>query len=145
VVESKLGPLGTSATKWPILPVPGDYDDGEFGGMKICREKTCPRGTSSTTNPTWPDPGLNPGRRGGKPATNRLSYGAAQAGTLICINIFVSYNKVLVSHVSFMPKFVLHLQSICQLVLPVSIFFRQIASTKGTRDDVWLRFIDPAQ
>jgi hypothetical protein len=28
-------------------------------------------------NPTWPDPGLNPGRRGGKPATNRLSYGAA--------------------------------------------------------------------
>jgi hypothetical protein len=28
-------------------------------------------------NPTWPDPNLNPGRRGGKPATNRLSYGAA--------------------------------------------------------------------
>jgi hypothetical protein len=28
-------------------------------------------------NPTWPDPGLNPGRRGRKPATNRLSYGAA--------------------------------------------------------------------
>jgi hypothetical protein len=27
--------------------------------------------------PTWPDQGLNPGRRGGKPATNRLSYGAA--------------------------------------------------------------------
>jgi hypothetical protein len=28
-------------------------------------------------NPTWPDPGLNPGRRGGTPATNPLSYGAA--------------------------------------------------------------------
>jgi hypothetical protein len=28
-------------------------------------------------NPTWPGPGLNPDRRGGKPATNRLSYGAA--------------------------------------------------------------------
>jgi hypothetical protein len=27
--------------------------------------------------PTWSDPGLNQGRRGGKPATNRLSYGAA--------------------------------------------------------------------
>jgi hypothetical protein len=25
---------------------------------------------------------LNPGRRGGKPATNRLSYGAAHAGDL---------------------------------------------------------------
>jgi hypothetical protein len=41
-------------------------------------EKTCPGDTLSTANPTWPDPGLNPGRRGGKPATNRFSYGAAQ-------------------------------------------------------------------
>jgi hypothetical protein len=37
-------------------------------------EKTCPGSTLSSTNPTWPDPGLNPGRRGGKPATNRSSY-----------------------------------------------------------------------
>jgi hypothetical protein len=36
-VESKLGPLGTSATEWPIVPAPGDYDDEEFGGMKIGR------------------------------------------------------------------------------------------------------------
>jgi hypothetical protein len=36
--ESKLGPLGTSATEWPIVPVPGDYVDGEFGGMKIAEE-----------------------------------------------------------------------------------------------------------
>jgi hypothetical protein len=28
---------------------------------------------------TCPDPVLNPGRRGGKPTTNRLSYGAASA------------------------------------------------------------------
>jgi hypothetical protein len=41
-------------------------------------EKTCPDATLSTTNPTWPDPGLNPGRHGGKPATNCFSYGAAQ-------------------------------------------------------------------
>jgi hypothetical protein len=34
-VESKLGPLGTSATECPIIPAPGDYYDGEFGGMKI--------------------------------------------------------------------------------------------------------------
>jgi hypothetical protein len=32
-VESKLGPLGTSATCWPIVPAPGDCEDGEFGGM----------------------------------------------------------------------------------------------------------------
>jgi hypothetical protein len=36
-VESKLGPLGTSATEWPIVPAPGDYDEGEIGGMKISR------------------------------------------------------------------------------------------------------------
>jgi hypothetical protein len=24
-----MGPLGTSATEWPIVPAPGDYDDGE--------------------------------------------------------------------------------------------------------------------
>jgi hypothetical protein len=27
----QLGPLGTAATDWPIVPAPGDYDDGEFG------------------------------------------------------------------------------------------------------------------
>jgi hypothetical protein len=41
---------------------------------------------------TWPDPGLNPGRRGGKPATNRLSYGAAYVkgiGPLISVYMFI--------------------------------------------------------
>jgi hypothetical protein len=33
----ELGPLGTSATEWPIVPAPGDCDDGEFGEMKIGR------------------------------------------------------------------------------------------------------------
>jgi hypothetical protein len=33
----QIGSLGTSATEWPIVPPPGDYDDGEFGGMKIGR------------------------------------------------------------------------------------------------------------
>jgi hypothetical protein len=32
-----LGPLGTAATVWPIVPAPGDYDDREFGGMKTRR------------------------------------------------------------------------------------------------------------
>jgi hypothetical protein len=31
----QLDPLGTAATDWPIVPAPCDYDDGEFGGMKI--------------------------------------------------------------------------------------------------------------
>jgi hypothetical protein len=33
----QLGPLGTAAIDWPTVPAPGDYDDGEFGGMKIGR------------------------------------------------------------------------------------------------------------
>jgi hypothetical protein len=53
-----MGPLGTSATEWPIVPAPGDYDDGEIGGMKDWQgkpkysEKTCRSTTWSTTNPT---------------------------------------------------------------------------------------------
>jgi hypothetical protein len=44
----------------------------EVLGENLPQRHFCP-----SQNPTWPDPGLNPGRRGGKPATNRLSYGAA--------------------------------------------------------------------
>jgi hypothetical protein len=32
-----MGPLGTAATNRPIVPAPGDYDDGEIGGMMIGR------------------------------------------------------------------------------------------------------------
>jgi hypothetical protein len=46
-------------------------------GTQKYREKTCPSPTLYITNPTWLDPCSNPDRRGGKPATNRLSYGAA--------------------------------------------------------------------
>jgi hypothetical protein len=49
-MESKLGPLGTSATEWPIVPASGDYDDGGFGGMKIGR------GNRSTRRKPYPGP-----------------------------------------------------------------------------------------
>jgi hypothetical protein len=71
----QFGRLGTAATNKPIVPAPGDFDDGEFGGMRIgggkrkYLEKTCPSAALSTTNPTY-CPDANPGRRGGKPATN---------------------------------------------------------------------------
>jgi hypothetical protein len=35
-----LDPLGTVATNRPIVPAPGDYDEGEIGGM-ICRGNRC--------------------------------------------------------------------------------------------------------
>jgi hypothetical protein len=31
----QLGPLSTAATEWPIVPVLGDYEEGEYGGMKF--------------------------------------------------------------------------------------------------------------
>jgi hypothetical protein len=76
-----LGPLGTAATNRPIVPAPGDYDDAEIGGM-------IDRGNRSTLRKPAPMPlcppqtphacpDANPGIRGGKPATNRLSYGTA--------------------------------------------------------------------
>jgi hypothetical protein len=39
VVEGgiQLGPLSTTATNRPIVPAPGEYDDGEIGGMMIGR------------------------------------------------------------------------------------------------------------
>jgi hypothetical protein len=78
----QLGPLGTAATNRPIVLTPGDYDDGEIGGMigrgnRSTRIKPAPSAALSTTNPTC-CPDANPGRRGGKPATNRLSYGTAK-------------------------------------------------------------------
>jgi hypothetical protein len=33
----QMDPLGTSATEWPIVPAPGHYDYGVFGGIKIGR------------------------------------------------------------------------------------------------------------
>jgi hypothetical protein len=45
------------------------------GENRSTRGKTCPSAILSTTNPTWTDPGSNPGPRGGRPATNRLSHG----------------------------------------------------------------------
>jgi hypothetical protein len=70
---------------WPIVPAPDDrwgwlwsnWWKEDWQGKPKYSEKTCLSATLSTTNPTWTDPGSNPGRRGGNPATNRLSYGAA--------------------------------------------------------------------
>jgi hypothetical protein len=45
----QLGPLGTAATNRPIVPVPGDYDDGEVGG-------TIGKGNRSTLRKPAPMP-----------------------------------------------------------------------------------------
>jgi hypothetical protein len=52
-------------------------------GKPMYSRKTCPSVTLSTTNPTWTEPGSNPGLRGGRPATNRLSLGTAYVSVSI--------------------------------------------------------------
>jgi hypothetical protein len=73
--------LGTAATTGllyqPRMIGDGDLWNEDWQGKPKYSEKTRPSATLSTTNPTRLDPVFNPGRRGGKPATNRLSYGEA--------------------------------------------------------------------
>jgi hypothetical protein len=52
--------------------------------MKLTRGEPCPSATLSTPNPTWTDPGSNPGLRGGRPATNRLNHGTAYLFVFFC-------------------------------------------------------------
>jgi hypothetical protein len=47
------------------------------GQNRSIRGKTCPNDTLPNTNPTLTDPESNPGLRGWRPATNRLSHGTA--------------------------------------------------------------------
>jgi hypothetical protein len=61
-----------------------DEDDcfGAIGGMNLqgklkYSEETCPGATLSTTKSHMMTRSQTPDRSGGKPATNRLSYGAA--------------------------------------------------------------------
>jgi hypothetical protein len=46
-------------------------------GKPTTWRKTCHSATLSTTNPTWADPGSNPGLRAVRPVTSRLSHGTA--------------------------------------------------------------------
>jgi hypothetical protein len=53
----EMGPLGTAVTNRPTVSAPGNYDDGETGGMigrgnRSTQKKTCPSAALSTTNPT---------------------------------------------------------------------------------------------
>jgi hypothetical protein len=74
---------------WPIVPAPdhrwwllwSSWWNEVWQGKPKYLEETCPSTNLSTANLTWPDPGSNPDRCGGKPATNRLSYGAASVWT----------------------------------------------------------------
>jgi hypothetical protein len=62
------------------------WNDIDRGNPKNL-EKTCPSATLSITNPTWTEPGANPGLRGKTPATNRLSHGTANMYLVFCVSV----------------------------------------------------------
>jgi hypothetical protein len=61
-----MGPLGTTATNRPIVPAPGDYDDGEIGGIMIGRGNRSTRRKSAPVPLCPPQtPHVLPGREPG--------------------------------------------------------------------------------
>jgi hypothetical protein len=67
------------------------------GETKVLGENLPQRHFCPSQNPTWPDRGLNPGRRCGKPATNRLSYGAAYRDSFTFFYDFTKFSIVTAS------------------------------------------------
>jgi hypothetical protein len=94
----RLSALGTAATNCPIVPAP-DYRwwvwrnrwNENWQGKPKYPEKTCHSATLSITNPTWLDLSSNPGRSGGKPATNRLSYDTTFRIATLRFNIILRF------------------------------------------------------
>jgi hypothetical protein len=95
------------AHSWPIVPAPGDCEEGEVDGMNSFGRGN--RNTRKKPAPTpicpykshLPDPGANPGRRGGKPATNHFSYCAALDTQLLHIAYTLEQHMLLVLPFNF--------------------------------------------
>jgi hypothetical protein len=75
------------------------------GETEVLGENLPQRHFSPPQNSTWRDSGLNPGRRGGKPATNRLNYGAAlERGNLSAVIKLAHCKKLNRVDVSLPPE-----------------------------------------
>jgi hypothetical protein len=72
----------------------------EWAGETEVLGENLPQRYLSTTNPKWPDLESNPGRRGGKPATNRLSYGIVN--TVLWIEF--SFKKITTLRIGISPE-----------------------------------------
>jgi hypothetical protein len=89
-----LGPFGTTATKRHIVPAPGDYDKEICGMMIIWGNQVLgenlPQWRFVRHKPHMLCPDTKPGRRRGKPAINRLTYGTALPTGIYCKRYFYS-------------------------------------------------------
>jgi hypothetical protein len=90
-------------------------------------------------NPTWPDPGLNPGCRGGKLATNRLSYSAAQLFTYLYaffLPVFLLFRSLLHSFSS--PLYTVKHFMVCILLC---IYLNNIYQLVSLHNCFWIKHI----
>jgi hypothetical protein len=58
-----------------IFPRLYEFGERRWNDIVTGESRRTRRQTLSTTNPTWIDPGANPGLRGERPATNDRSHG----------------------------------------------------------------------
>jgi hypothetical protein len=70
--------------------------------------KTCPSATFVHHKIPRAHPGLNPGRRGGKSATNRLSYGAAISRISLCVYMCIHLSLLGNGSVKTLPRQRIH-------------------------------------
>jgi hypothetical protein len=100
-VESILGPVGTSATPG-LLYLPRvtvmmeNLVEWILAGETEALGDNLPQRHTVHHKSHLPDPGLNPGRGGGKPATNRLSYGATSSCTITYSAHHINFQTVVV-------------------------------------------------
>jgi hypothetical protein len=91
----QLGPLGTAATNGllcqPRVIMMEKLVESLSGKSEVLGENL-PQCRFVHTNPTS-CPDANPGRRGGKPASNRLSYGTAKLRKLAQAATFLTCNQ----------------------------------------------------
>jgi hypothetical protein len=111
--------------------------NGNWQGKLKYSEKTGLNATLATTNPTWPDMGSNPGRRCGKPATNRLSYGMASLLLLLLLFLMCTLPQFslsirFLSTLSIRPSCV----SVSGLLQPGAVWPRAHHNRKSVADPI---------
>jgi hypothetical protein len=108
----QLGPLGTAATNRPIVPVLGDYDDGEIPGMMIGRGNRSTRRISSPPKVMSTFGCFPPRRPRFKPGSGQVEFcdgqkwrwGMCSPRTSVCFPCQSTFHLLLHNHLHYHPR-----------------------------------------